>query len=456
MNPSKALVILLFVAALVTGIWLVLEESPPSLKVLGTDGTENTQAADLSSATPDQPAAIAPPTRDAVERSVKVVDTNGDVVVGVRVSYQLTSGQREYKNFARMEEQLEEMQAMDFATSFLGSPYLVSDSDGLAHLAEDGFGLVFADTGKMSGLALVDKPGVGKPKQYVLQLSPYPSLPIQVINADGTPAPGMTVDLLYTKKDDEPNNSQRWQWRNGLAHSLPTDATGFTSIRMDPASSLKVRNQNIDQVNLQIAILEGLVTPLIQDVQIDQTELLILRLPRCGSVEVRLSGYPANFFPKLVLMEDNEPGLFPGLIALSPQEIKGKNGVWSFPRVALNKEYSVQIFRFAIQRKGSQSQTSQSRTELPTKQFSGPIRAGESVSVEMEYLKGAWLTGRILQADGKPIKTGRYMGKFYFQAGKGGQITPNMKLEADVAAEGTFVIPAPDEDQLLGLNPDYS
>ncbi len=361
MDSSKAILFIALLLLVFGGAWLIFDESPRPLPPIATVGDGSPGVAVLSKpaeaiapkvaqssaqdpeASPTESQSEAQPavTRVAQGRTVKVVDTDDNPIAGVRVHYLISEEERWRKQFDAMKEKVELVKALDHNRQTEAAESKVSDHAGLIDLPLTGVGLVSADSGTASNIAVVEPYEEGTEQQIILQLEPYSRMAVRVVQPDGSPAANQVVRLQASDRSKVDAPGQSWARWTPIRSSIPTDADGRTNIRLDLEPLLDMGFLRIDDPVYQLSIF-GMSAPLLeQRVDVDTTEEVVLTLPAHGVIQVQMQGFPASMVPQVGNLNAPERrGFFNQLKATTEEPV---DGIWTYEQVPLGSEYAVNV-----------------------------------------------------------------------------------------------------------------
>ena len=298
----------------------------------------------------------------------------------------------------------------------LGDRFL-ADGEGRARLPFSGKELLLAgDAPGLSGLLMLEEPPAGGP--VILRLEKRAEIQVEVRDAAGRPAAGVPLGLVLV--DD-----------SGLTGvSFPvqrtrTDAQGRARLG-NLEQAFRVRRNRA----LELRVLAPFEEPpgLRLDPQTLPADTVVLELPPSGSVVAEVldeNGRPADDGVSVDLAIHREAGaarfLPAGRPGMAPEAVQ--DGRARFPWVGLGLDL------VASARLPAHPAPTETR-------FQGPSAPGEEVTVRVQAeTGGVWLTGRILDPEGKPVRRERLRVTLALESGFGSSRTGS-RVRTD--GEGRF------------------
>lgn len=451
MNSPKLVLPLVLLLALFGGIWLIFNEQA-SIEEPALSAEDSSLEISVAESSPDPAESwVTGPGRIETGRAIQVLDPGGSPVHGVEVYLKLDDDESHYEEFSKVMGRLDELRADTSLAHFSSAKRVRTNEKGVAPLPDSGFGFAFVDTGKMGNLTLVDKPEQYQGNLVVMKLRAYSFIEVKVVEANGKPASGVQVELALLSKDKDPiDNFPRSSFSYGNLAPL-TDEKGLTYLRTDLDSQLRKRQVLPQDCNAYVLTRNNLSKPVRKRIDLKTTTSVKLQLPHSGGVEVTLLNATSNMYPVLVPHSTSNNQRHYST-SITPPKYRGDNGKWRFPRVPLNQEFLLRIYRGEQTENGSSS----SSTDLTGPIFSGPVSPTQSVEVAMDLHEHAWFAGSLVDDQRQPIQAHPTSREFSFRATTGGDSQQAVELTGFIGHQGDFLVMKPEANQLEFLQLELS
>lgn len=176
---------------------------------------------------------------------------------------------------------------------------------------------------------------------------------------------------------------------------------GFFQLSLPEMQALAERRRmKISWSRCQLAVVDSHAADPVAVIEVDleQERLVVLQLPLRAGALVRAAHYGNSIYPQV------EPGKIetfsPGSRPIGG--VRLPNGWWRFEPLELGREWTVTFWHGEVEPEVGQP-SGGSNTALPRHYFSGPVRAGEFVHVEVPAQAGPALAGRLVDEQGEPF-----------------------------------------------------
>jgi hypothetical protein len=274
-------------------------------------------------------------------------------------------------------------------------------ANGLIDLPAGGIAFATAREGSLAGAIALDFIEFVDGDVATLELVEQGFCEVRVLRTDGTPAPGVVVelqrcDLKELARAEKSGRDSARVW-NRMVSSNPTDEHGRTQIQCSFPTSLLERHQLLEEGSrVRLICTLGYANPPSAEFVLNSQEEVVFTLPPAGHVELVLEGYPTDAAP--ILRFSDSMQVRPN----KPVEQGVEGLVYRFENIPLAPELSVEMGRW------NEQQPLQRRSMRPAAYephlVPGPQADNETVRAVLRPSIQGCFHGRLVELTGLPFQ----------------------------------------------------